>query len=95
MYIVNDDLPKNCLHCPYTSKCNVCELIVGEMSDDEFMDFPTPKPMQYPCCRIIATIPRRLVKFYRKWIKGWCRHLCVGCRHRRKCDIYNSGRDAE
>lgn len=87
MLLVNEELPKNCIHCPHTDKCNVWQLIVDEMDEDMFMDFPTPQPMQYPCCKYIVEIPHWIVRFYRKWFKGICPHICLWCKHKKECDL--------
>ena len=87
MYIVKDKLPDSCIRCPFQPKCEIWSVIIEQMSDEKFMDFPVPLPTQYPCCKLINPLPHGIVKLWRKWIKGECRHICLLCNHRKACDI--------
>ena len=87
MYLVKEDLPESCIRCPFQSKCDVWSAIIEQMSEEQFMDFPTPLPTQYPCCKLINPLPHFIMKFWRKWIRGECRNICIFCRHKKRCDI--------
>lgn len=87
MYIMNEEIPKTCLKCPAHGRCDVWRTIFDDKYEPYFMDVPTPKPMQYACCKIIAVIPKPIERFYKKWIKGECRHICFLCNHRKECDL--------
>lgn len=92
MYIVKDDLPENCLHCPHSPKCEVWLQVFDAQNELKLLDIPTPKPMQYAGCKIISMehyyqpIANR-PKWFRKWVLGECRHLCALCNYRKECDI--------
>ena len=90
MYIVNDKIPSSCMRCPFGTKCPVWDTIFKEMNEEQFMDFPIPTPMQYTCCKIVTPFSSKIGNFYLKWIRGFCRHLCVICRHKKECDLHDS-----
>lgn len=86
MYIVKEDLPENCFRCKYNVKCDVWQLIMSDMFEPQFMDYPTPKPKQFKCCKLIV-LPTWIDKWYKKWVLKQCRHICLWCRHRKECDL--------
>ena len=95
MYIIDDELPKDCFSCIHRTKCNIWEEFMTLSIDEADIRIDTLKyfkPMEHRCCKYVVEIPSSLVKFYNKFILMKCPHLCKGCRHKNKCDIYNIGR---
>lgn len=85
MYMVDIELPENCLRCPLQTKCGVWVQIFDAKYDLKFMDIPTPQPKQFSCCLFKAKIPKILSILYYKWIKKECPHICLFCKHRKEC----------
>ena len=88
MYIVKEQLPESCFKCPYNTKCDVWQVIMSDWFEPRFMDYPTPKPLQFKCCKL-KSVPNIINFIYYKWLRGSCRHICLSCKHRSICDIYN------
>ena len=89
MYIIMDEPPKTCFECPVRSKCSVWERFlllptdIGEVKLEHLEYF---KPEHNFFC-LLNLVPKKQEKFYRKWVKGECRHLCLFCKYRKECDI--------
>lgn len=94
MYIVNDNMPKDCFECPFRTKCNVWEdflkLPINE-ANIEIDSVMFLKPTVFRACKI-QRIPNKVMRFYLKWGKRLCRHLCLYCKHKKYCDLYNYSR---
>ena len=95
MYLVTDDLPKDCFECKFRTKCEVWEKFLNlpfDKGEILMNDLDLLKPRVFTCCKIHPTT-KLVSRFYFKWVLKRCRHICLFCRYKRHCEIYLNGRD--
>lgn len=89
MYIIDEKLPKDCFECKFRTRCNVWEAFLKlPINPDELDidDLDYLKPMVFTSCKI-KPIPQLIQKLYIKWVMKSCRHLCLFCNHKNKCEL--------
>ena len=89
MYIVLEELPKNCFDCKFRTKCNVWEKFLKLPFNDygiEQEDLRYLKPTVFSVCRL-RPIPLLIQKLYVKWHMKQCRHLCLFCKFKKQCEL--------
>ena len=95
MYIVNDKLPKDCFECKFRTKCDVWESFLRlplNMAEIEIEDLKYLRPMVFRNCKL-RKIPPFISRFYIKFIKKKCQHLCILCEHKNHCELYTFGKE--